>query len=120
MLNLKLNQLKPGMVLSRNVANFSGVLLLKSGKILKARDIKNFKAWGITDTFVQEPHSEGAYQEDEPMVDPQLLKEAEEESRALFRHTNSSHPIIMELQRLCTMNKVQKKAGLSEFSLKIH
>ena len=114
MLSLKLNQLKPGMVLSRDVTNFSGVLLLKSGKSLKDKEIKNFKAWGITETFVQE-HKEGvSCQEEEPPIDPQLLQEAEAASAVLFRHSNTSHPIVMELKRLCTMKKVKQKTSFIE------
>ncbi len=112
MLKLKLNQLKPGMVLSRDVTNFSGVLLLKSGRPLQPKDIKNFKAWGVVEIFVQEHLSEGADQKEEPKVDPKLLEEATEESAVLFRHANSGHPIVMELKRLCTLNKVHHKSDL--------
>ena len=118
MLSLKPNQLKPGMVLSKDVINLSGILLLKSGNSLKIRDIKNFKAWGISETFVQESLSEGTFQEDEPQVDPKLLEEAEEESAVLFRHCNSGHPIVREMKRLCTLNKVQQKTRLMDYSLK--
>jgi len=115
MLSLKLNQLKPGMVLSRDVTNFSGVLLLKSGKSLKAKEIKNFKAWGIPETFVQEPLMKGvSCQEKAPPIDPKLLQEAEAESAALFRHSNASHPIVVELKRLCTMKKVKQRTSSIE------
>ena len=110
MMELKLNQLKPGMVLSRDVTNFSGVLLLKSGSLLKPKDIKNFKAWGISEIFVQESSAEDADQKDEPNVDPKLLEAAQAESAVLFRHANSDHPIVMELERLCTLNKVHRKS----------
>ncbi len=112
MLNLKLNQLKPGMVLSRDVTNFSGVLLLKLGRPLQPKDIKNFKAWGIVEIFVQEHLSEGVDQKDEPKVDPKLLEEATEESAVLFRYANPGYPIVMELKRLCTLNKVHHKSEL--------
>ena len=120
MLKLKINQLKNGMILSRDVSNFSGVMLLKSGCQLKTKDIKNFKAWGITETFVQESMFEGKFQKNDPKVDPKVLKEAKEETAVLFRHTNSDHPIVMELKRLCTLNKIQQKTSSSEFELKSH
>ena len=112
MLELKLNQLKPGMVLSRDVTNFFGVLLLKSGRPLKTRDIKNFKAWGVTEAFVQEGRVEGSPQEDAPKVDPLWLRQAKEESAALFHHANSGHPIVMELERLCTLHRVRQISGV--------
>jgi len=112
MLKLKLNQLKPDMVLSMDVTNFSGVLLLQSGKPLKPKDIKNFKAWGIAEIFVQEYLSEDVGQTDEPEVDPKLLEEATEECAVLFRHANSGHPIVMELKRLCTLSKAHRKSEL--------
>lgn len=116
MSKLRLADLKAGMVVTADIHNFSGQLLLKEGKSLKDKDIKTLKAWGVTEVEV-EGKVPGSSSRRQPNIPPQLLLEVQTETAELFRFSNTDHPIIIELMRLCTLNKLHKQPGMEEINV---
>jgi hypothetical protein len=58
MINLKLNALKPDMVVSKPVYDFQDVLILNAGTVLTEKNIMILKSWGVTEVWVQGRNSE--------------------------------------------------------------
>ncbi len=48
MIDLSLENLKPGMILAQPVRNHQGVLLLEAGAKVSRKNIRIFKSWGIS------------------------------------------------------------------------
>jgi hypothetical protein len=53
MINLKIDDLKPGMILDQPVRNRQGVLLLEAGARITPKNIRIFKSWGVTEIAVR-------------------------------------------------------------------
>jgi hypothetical protein len=117
MRKVRLEQLKPGMRLAQDVINFSGQVLLYKGNPLKAKDIKNFKAWGIIEIAVESSSLNTSNSLNNNRVDAKLLMEAQSEISNLFQHSNLSHPVVSELMRLSTLNKLKQKPGMENVNV---
>ncbi len=106
---IRINKLKPGMVLDKNVVDRTGRLLLTSGHEVTAKHIRTFKAWGITEVDV-----ELVVEEQETTVSlgvkPDVVPEdIQKEIDVLFRYNDRRHPAIMELVDLCILRKVESR-----------
>lgn len=117
MRKIRLEQLTPGMRLAQDVVNFSGQVLLYKGNPLQPKDIKNFKAWGILEVVVESSSLNTSNPLENNRIDAKLLMEAQSEISNLFRHANLSHPVISELMRLSTLNKLKKKPGMENVNV---
>lgn len=117
MRKLRLDQLKPGMKLAKDVVNFSGRVLLYKGNPLQSKDIKNFKAWGILEVSVETASLDPSIPVEDNRVDAKLLVEAQKEISSLFRHSNLSHPVVSELMRLSALNKLKQKPGMENLNV---
>jgi hypothetical protein len=60
MLNLKIKDLKPGMILAEPVRNNQGVLLLEAGVRISKKNIRIFKSWGVSEVTIQGNAAEDA------------------------------------------------------------
>jgi len=117
MRKIRLEQLTPGMRLAQDVVNFSGQVLLYKGNPLQPKDIKNFKAWGIAEIAVESSSLTFSNPENNNRIDTNLLVEAQSEISNLFRYSNPSHPVIAELMRLSTLNKLKQKPGMENVNV---
>jgi hypothetical protein len=117
MRKVRLEQLRPGMRLAQDVVNFSGQVLLYKGNPLQPKDIKNFKAWGIIEIAVESSPVNSSDSLNNNRVDTNLLVEAQNEISNLFKHSNLSHPVIAELMRLSTLNKLKQKPGMENVNV---
>lgn len=108
MVKLKMAELKPGMVLSQDVKDLNGRILLSSGNRLSEKHIKIFKTWGVTEVAIEgadEPVKGG----EKPLsgnVDEKAIEKIRQEMNSLFRHTDIRHPAIRELFNLCVTRKL--------------
>jgi hypothetical protein len=50
---IKIEELKPDMVIDKDVANLQGAVLLRKGNVVTEKHIKIFRAWGVKSIFVQ-------------------------------------------------------------------
>lgn len=117
MQKVRVEQLRSGMRLAQDVINFSGQVLLYKGNPLQPKDIKNFKAWGIIEVVVESSSLNSSNAFDNNQVDAKLLVEAKNEISSLFQHSNISHPVISELMRLSTLNKLKQKPGMENVNV---
>ncbi|NIQ01890.1 MAG: hypothetical protein GWM98_17050 [Nitrospinaceae bacterium] len=119
MQKLRLDQVKSGMLLAKDVVNFSGQVLLYKGSRIQPKDIKNFKAWGIPEVVVKSsaPDSSAPQANNKNQIDAKLLVEAQNEVADLFRYSNLSHPVMAELMRLSTLNKLRRKPGMENVNV---
>jgi hypothetical protein len=53
MMDLKIEDLKPGMTLARPVRNHQGVLLLEAGARITRKNIRIFKSWGVPEVAIK-------------------------------------------------------------------
>lgn len=104
-----IDNLSPGMILSRNVCDRSGRMLLPAGAELTERSFSIFRMWGVLEADVvgDAPGDEGENAPGEG-VDPELLAAAREEVERLFVHNDPEHPGIKELMRLCIERRASR------------
>ena len=53
MINLNIEDIKPGMILARPVRNHQGVLLLDAGARISKKNIRIFKSWGVLEISIK-------------------------------------------------------------------
>jgi hypothetical protein len=53
MINLNIDDIKPGMILARPVRNHQGVLLLEDGARISKKSIRIFKSWGVLEISIK-------------------------------------------------------------------
>lgn len=98
-----IDNLAPGMVLSRNVCDRSGRMLLPTGAELTEKHFSIFRMWGVLEVeIVGEGVAEDGEAPQHEEVDPELLRQARAEVERLFVHNDPEHPAVKELLRLCT------------------
>jgi hypothetical protein len=115
---LKTQDLKPGMILAREVKSHSGRVLLPKGTVLTEKHILNLKAWGTAEAgILVKSLGKGSIPE-AAEVDPQKLAMAKKEVGRLFNFSNQDHPAITELMRLSSLNRLKKMPGMSHIDVK--
>jgi len=111
---IKTQQLKPGMVLVKEVTSHTGQTLLPKGIQLAEKHILNLKAWGITEVVIQ---GEGESVPEHENIDPAKLAKVKKEAKSLFRHSNQDQPAIAELMRLFCLNRLKKMPGTGDINV---
>jgi len=82
MMNVSIDDLKPGMILAQPVSNHQGVLLLDAGAKITKKNIRIFKSWGITEIAVKGDLAESRVDaEDTPI---RVRESVESELKAKF------------------------------------
>ena len=107
---LKLEKLKPGMILDNDIKNFSGKILVRKGTCLTEKHIKILKAWGNPEIYISgcSPRSEENGSDKKDSDHPELLQEARQETAGLFRYANKNNRVVKLLMRLCISKKLTK------------
>ncbi|WP_224963303.1 hypothetical protein [Geomonas subterranea] len=108
-----IDNLTPGMVLSRNVCDRSGRMLLPAGAELTEKHFSIFRMWGVLevevagDAIVEETETPPPLSQE---IDPALLAQARAEMERLFIYNDPEHPAIKELMRICTERRATRAA----------
>jgi hypothetical protein len=104
---IKLDEVRPGMILARDVKGRFGRGLLLSGNMVTEKHIKIFKSWGIAEITVEQRRVDG--QESSGGSSSTPLKNERELLRIkkLFQFNDIQHPVIKEL-----FQEVLKKAAI--------
>ena len=105
-----IDNMVPGMVLTRDVCDRSGRMLLPAGAELTEKHFSIFRMWGVLEAEVVGETSAEDTETASPHVelDPVLLAEARLEVERLFRYNNAEHPAIKELMRVCTERRAAR------------
>jgi hypothetical protein len=101
-----IDNLAPGMVLSRNVCDRSSRMLLPAGAELTEKHFAIFRMWGVLEAeivgeIVGENVAEDAEAAPHEELDRALLAAARDEVERLFVHNAPDHLAIKELMRIC-------------------
>ncbi|MFQ5469886.1 MAG: hypothetical protein ACE5EH_06200 [Gammaproteobacteria bacterium] len=111
---INLEDLKPGMVLAEDATQLNGRVLLRAGTELTEKHIKVFKTWGVTEANIEGVSKESVANEELEQLSPEILKDAEDKTRHLFRHCDLENPVSAELYRLCVMARAGNKVKSAE------
>ncbi len=98
------------MVLSADVKDRGGRMLLKSGVELTEKHLKVFKTWGISRVEIEGEECVTSLQE---VIDahPELKLEAESAVKEPFMHVDIEHPFFSELIELWIERRVKRRAA---------
>jgi len=99
--------IETGMVLAGDVYDRSGRMLLGAGAELTQKHLVIFRTWGVLEADIVGQGNDETADQIPADVDPLDLAAAEGALAPLFRHTNQSHPAIVELKRFAALRKVQ-------------
>lgn len=107
-----IDNMVPGMVLSRDVLDRSGRMLLPAGAELTEKHFSIFRMWGILEAEVA---GEAVVEDTEASataveVDPEVLAAARAEVERIFIYNDHEHPAIKELMRICTDRRACREA----------
>jgi hypothetical protein len=103
--------LQEGVVLSAEVKNLDGMLLLPAGCTLAAKHIEMLQAWGINE--VQVDTADGVSEPADPLarLTPQETQRLTEETRGLFWHLDEANPVQQEIFNLILQRRARKLHG---------
>lgn len=102
-----IENIETGMTLASDVHDRSGRMLLGAGAELTQKHLVVFRTWGVLEADIEGFGSDDTSDALPADIDPVELAAAERETALLFRHTNRSHPAIVELMKLAALRKVQ-------------
>jgi len=93
-----LENLKEDMMLSQEVTDIKGRLLLRKGQKIEHNHIRILKMWGVTEVcVVGDVKNEEGY---DSSVDQELFKKIEESTKQRFKFADMDHPAMKELFRV--------------------
>ena len=106
-----IDNIETGMVLASDVHDRSGRMLLGAGAELTQKHLVIFRTWGVLEADIEGQGNHDSVDTIPADVDPLELAAAERDIDFLFRHTNRSHPAIVELMKLAALRKVHHVAA---------
>lgn len=107
---IKLNEARPGMIVSKNVMNCAGelfngstdILLIPSNTEIKERHIDIMRSWGVKEFEVE--HCQKP--EQATLLEVAVIRS---EIKSRFYFPNESDPIFNEIMRVLVKREVEKK-----------
>ncbi len=106
---INVEDVQPGMILEKDVIDRSGRVLLGTGETIRKRHLRIFKMWGVTEADILNVRREEVSAKAAALLDPVMLRDAQEQVRELFRHANMQHPFNSELFQLLTFRIVKRR-----------
>ncbi|BBO90907.1 HDOD domain-containing protein [Desulfosarcina ovata] len=99
-------QLKPGMILSEDVADVNGRLLLAKGQAIGANHLTVFKMWGVPEVAVDQDENVPA--DPAPALDPAVMRRVAEGLQPAFADNDLTHPAVAEIFRQAILHRCRK------------
>ena len=96
---IRLEQLKPDMVLEEDLKDLNDQFLLPKGTCLTIRQIRMLKMWGIIEANVEGEGDEAEEHEMTGAFDQDTIEMAERIMTQRCKYNDSEHPVIRELMR---------------------
>jgi putative nucleotidyltransferase with HDIG domain len=104
---VNIDALKPGMVLAEDLKHSNGRFLLGKGAVLEPTHLRVFKIWGVVSAEI-EGVSDDFRLSTLDEIDPAVLEAAEKLTQKRFSLSNSDHPFLQALSRICTLRQAQQ------------
>jgi HD-like signal output (HDOD) protein len=101
-----ISSLKNGMVLAEDVVTPQGRFLLAKGTVIRDKQIRIIKMWGVSEILVEGEKEEQVYSLSEGS---RSLKTETEYTDRLFAPTDPYDPVIRELKKICLIRRVNRK-----------
>jgi hypothetical protein len=105
---INLEDIQVNMVLSKDIKDRSGRILLAGGSKINEKHLKVFRMWGITEADIQGMEKDEIAANIVAQLDPFLFQEAEHTIRERFLSVNMENPFNKELFRLITIRSVRR------------
>jgi hypothetical protein len=109
-MRVTLDDLKPGMTLAADLQEPGGRLLLPAATVLTDRHLRYFQMWGVSEADIQSEGSESTVNEAD-LADPAVVAEAQTNMAALFRHTDTGHPVVSQVLHHCVAREIRRLAN---------
>ncbi|MDA8123757.1 MAG: HDOD domain-containing protein [Deltaproteobacteria bacterium] len=97
---IKVSHLKPEALLSEDVKDRNGRLLIPAGTILTETHIRVIKIWGIVEVEIEDASETDPDSSSAEAIDPEQLQAAETLLQERFLFCDREHPAIAELFRI--------------------
>ncbi len=104
-----ISSLKNGMVLAEDVMTPQGRFLLAKGTVIRDKQIRIIKMWGVSEILVERRKEEQEFQLPEGS---RSLKTESEYIERLFAPTDPYDPVIRELKKICLSRRVNRKMAM--------
>jgi HD-like signal output (HDOD) protein len=106
---LSIKNLQPGMILTDDLTDRMGRLLMTKGTVLTERYLKICKIWGVVEAQIEGLSSDDINDSVLNALDPAEIAIASELVRKRFCHTDMEYPAIRELVRICILRIAEGK-----------
>lgn len=106
--NVKIKELTLGAVLSKDIKDVNGRLLLKANTVIEEKQLKILRTWGVTEVSILDGGyltSENEFNLDE--IDPLIRAKVDQELDELFRYSDKKHAVINELIQHARMKLIK-------------
>jgi hypothetical protein len=107
---INIGDVQTEMVLSEDVKNINGQLLIPKGIKISDKHLTLLQAWGITEVEIEGVSREDVATQTAAQIDPLILAEAEACTKDLFRHAHIDHPAVRELFEQCVLRTARNKS----------
>ncbi len=110
MKNIKLDEIRPGMVLARDVKGRFGRGLLVAGNVVTEKYVKIFKSWGITEIIVEKNQVDSEEGLKKPMEAPAHFDRIERRTKRIFKFNDFKHPAVQELFQISLNRQLNRQS----------
>ncbi len=107
---IKLKQLEAGAVLSADVLDMNGRVLLRSGSTISSKHLEIFRAWGVAEvTIAGDPHELDEMTVNRADIPPEQIAAVEAELQQRFQFTDCNHPAIHEIRQNMVLRRARQQ-----------
>ncbi len=128
MVKLSVKNIRPGMILAKDVKDLNGRVLLPADQEVLLKHAKIFKKWGISQVFIKDDRQSADDDSPEkrrrenkysfPIVIPEAtIQEAEERCLDLFKFNDTEQPFMRELFRIAVCYNVKNAPDVEDFDV---
>ena len=104
---ININDIQPGMTVSRDVCNARGQLLLKAGSVIEERELLLLKTWGVTEAEIEGVDRKTVDQKSLEGIDPEKFENIKADLEKRFSGTLDSE-VMQEVMRIVLKQKLRE------------
>jgi hypothetical protein len=105
---LKSEELKPGMIVARDVKNLDGMLLMPSGCELSERQIDVLQAWGVTELEIEASEEQAKSHDPLSKLPPEVAAKITADLRARYWMPDEFGPVPAEIFKLMLLRQARR------------